>query len=719
MQLFFRVYIFYRTLSLTTLFTKGILYIMEKNFLKPENVTRVVVVFKTHLDIGFTDYAKNVLEQYCTSFIPAAVDLAFRVNTPERKQFVWTVGSYLIKYYFDHADPNACEKLSQAIRLGYVRWHGLACTTHTELMDRRLLDYDLSISRSLDEKFGMKTIAAKMTDVPGHTIGLVPALADAGIQYLHLGVNASSRVPEVPDLFLWQCRDKEVIVNYAGDYGDAAILENGTALEFFHAHDNAAPPTPEELAKLYQNLALKYPNAQIEAGTLEDFAQSAIEVRSTLPILTEEIGDTWIHGAATDPLKVSRYRRLLSLKEQWIADGKLNEGSPEYNCLMDNLLLIAEHTWGMDVKKYLLDFTNWDKTSFTVARNNDLTDESSYGATNLALLDGMLAELHHYHGENIRSSYSHFESSHQEQRDYITAALSLLPQELRSQAQEAFAFSYPVIPSSARQHRVFEPIHTDNCTVTIGCHGEITRITDTKSGLNMEMALGKVEYETFGGREVDDCYYDYGRDLKDNYYWSEPDFGKPGLRFCPEIKHHCFAPAVTGIYSLEQTVYVTMNFPEEACTSYGCPREFTMIYHFENEKVHMELYWKEKDAIRSPEALWIHMNPEITSPEKWMMNKSGTPVNPLRVVHDGNRKLHAVQSLVYDGTTCRMEISSADAPLVSPGGKNLYSTDNQLPDLEQGFYFLLCNNRWGTNFKQWFDEDMRFAFDIRYSIIEK
>ena len=80
-------------------------------------------------------------------------------------------------------------------------------------MDRRLLDYDISIAKKLDQQFGLHTIAAKMTDVPGHTIGLVPALADAGIEYLHLGVNASSRVPDVPPMFLWKCGASEVIVN--------------------------------------------------------------------------------------------------------------------------------------------------------------------------------------------------------------------------------------------------------------------------------------------------------------------------------------------------------------------------------------------------------------------------------------------------------------------------------------------------------------------------
>ena len=33
-------------------------------------------------------------------------------------------------------------------------------------MDRELFQYGLSLSQKLDERFGMKTVAAKMTDVP-------------------------------------------------------------------------------------------------------------------------------------------------------------------------------------------------------------------------------------------------------------------------------------------------------------------------------------------------------------------------------------------------------------------------------------------------------------------------------------------------------------------------------------------------------------------------
>ena len=36
----------------------------------------VFLIFKTHLDIGFTDYAENVKEKYLTQYIPNAIATA-------------------------------------------------------------------------------------------------------------------------------------------------------------------------------------------------------------------------------------------------------------------------------------------------------------------------------------------------------------------------------------------------------------------------------------------------------------------------------------------------------------------------------------------------------------------------------------------------------------------------------------------------------------------
>jgi hypothetical protein len=49
---------------------------------------------------------------------------------------------------------------------------------------------------------------------------------------------------------------------------------------------------------------------------------------------------------------------------------------------------------------------------------------------------------------------------------------------------------------------------------------------------------------------------------------------------------------------------------------------------------------------------------------------------------------------------------------VSVGGRYLYDVSDDFGNLREGFWFLLCNNRWGTNFPQWFGEDMRFSFTL-------
>ncbi|MDA8489713.1 hypothetical protein [Kluyvera sp. Awk 3] len=49
---------------------------------------RVHIIYKTHLDIGFTDYAQSIEDKYLTEFIPAVVNLAREVNTGGEKNFI-------------------------------------------------------------------------------------------------------------------------------------------------------------------------------------------------------------------------------------------------------------------------------------------------------------------------------------------------------------------------------------------------------------------------------------------------------------------------------------------------------------------------------------------------------------------------------------------------------------------------------------------------------
>jgi len=116
-----------------------------------------------------------------------------------------------------------------------------------------------------------------------------------------------------------------------------------------------------------------------------------------------------------------------------------------------------------------------------------------------------------------------------------------------------------------------------------------------------------------------------------------------------------------------------------------------------------------------PEALWFSFVPRLNKGEYWMMDKSDGPVNPLKVVKNGARTLHGVQSGIWLEGGSPFRIETADAPLVAPGRRRLLNFDNQLPDLQGGMHICLYNNVWGTNFTMWFDDDMKFRVKLKFT----
>ena len=184
---------------------------------------RVHIVYKTHLDIGFTDLAGEVVRQYMTGYIPQAMRVARELRAAGgRERFVWTTGSWLIYEYLEQASAGERKLMEEAVLAGDIRWHALPFTTLTDCMDARLFREGLGLSRALDARFGLTTIAAKMTDVPGYTRGMVPLLAEACVRFLHIGVNAACPAPEVPEVFCWRDAPSgsEIVVMYhKGGYG--------------------------------------------------------------------------------------------------------------------------------------------------------------------------------------------------------------------------------------------------------------------------------------------------------------------------------------------------------------------------------------------------------------------------------------------------------------------------------------------------------------------
>lgn len=141
------------------------------------------------------------------------------------------------------------------------------------------------------------------------------------------------------------------------------------------------------------------------------------------PVVEEEIGDTWIHGAASEPAEIQQYREMLRLRDKWTAERRFEPGSKEYSDFCDKLMLIPEHTWGLDEKKFLSDFKHYSIGDFREARQADkvskdaIPDKYRYmGSFAKNDHDRLSSELFVL---TDRRSFRFFESSWQEQRAYI------------------------------------------------------------------------------------------------------------------------------------------------------------------------------------------------------------------------------------------------------------------------------------------------------------
>lgn len=681
-------------------------------------IKRVHVIFKTHLDIGFTDMAKHVVERYMNSFIPQALELSEQLEHESgNAKFIWTTGSWLINEYLQTAEPNMRIRMEEAIRQGRITWHGLPFTTHTELMDANLFEFGLSLSRKLDRQFGKTTIAAKMTDVPGHTIGMVPILARNGIQYLHLGVNVVSTNPHVPLVFVWRASDgSEIIVNYASSYGQPLEIDGlEDALHFAHTGDNDGPSSLEDIRALYMKLQLKYPMAQIMASTLDAFAEKLLAIKHALPIIREEIGDSWIHGVASDPWRVARYRELLRLRDKWIASGALDPQSEQCEQFCNRLMLIPEHTWGLNESVYLVDYDHYSTADFAAARAKD---EVSKGKMDKFSYISQLA--------NPKRSYRQFESSWYEQREYIDQALSALSEGLANEARLAFDQMIPekmiVIEKDAESIEMNECYDLGQFRVSFTLDGSINKLIDVngKTWADEEYRIGTYQYETFSQDNYDRFFKEYVTNQKVHNTWSDNDLGKPGIEYAdPKPEHKKYSATVKRFY-LERkadcdVVRVEMKMPSYATEQFGAPRILTLIYTFHKQepKMDVELQWMNKNACRLPEASWFSFAPLVDNPNQWKMDKLGDRISPLFVVKDGNRNMHGVNTgIYYDGAEGSAVIETLDAPLVCPGERRLLQFDNSYAPLDGGFHFNLHNNVWGTNFMMWFEDDMKFRFRL-------
>jgi hypothetical protein len=658
-------------------------------------IRRVLVMFKCHFDAGFIDTQTAVVHKYFNDYFPRAIQIAGDLRAQGGHRYVWTTGSWLVYEYLEQASAEDRKRMEQAIASNDIAWHALPFSWQTEMIDQSMISGALALSQSLDRRFGRTTTGAKMTDVPGHTRGLVSPLANNGVKFLDIGVNDASTPAALPPIFLWKdSSGASLPVMYHHGYGGVTeVPGSDLAIAIVVRGDNSGPHTPEEIAKIYADLAAQFPQTEISAANLTEIANAADPYRSNLPVITQELGDTWIHGIASDPLKVARYREVARLRDQWIASGKFHANDATDLALLRHVLLEVEHTWGTDTKTWL-DFDNYKPADLS------------------RMLD--------------TKNYKVVQFSWEEKRSDLFEGIATLPAPLRAEAQSAIARLAAVEPlpsAHAKRYPVDKKIETRHFLLGFDpSTGAISQLRNKKT--NREWAsqanpLALFTYQTLSQKDYDRFFAAYITSKAD---WAFKDFGKPNIEKIG-AESRDWHPVLADLHVEESAhghkILATLQIQKDEAFQSGLASypqkiflELTLPSH--EPVIQLTLSCLQKPATRLPEAMWLTFNPVATDTQGWTLEKSGEPVSPFDVVTSGNRHMHALSTgFNYKEGENTFAVETVDMPLIALGDRTPLGFNNTQPDMSRGVHCNLFNNAWGTNYIMWYGEDMRCRYVLR------
>lgn len=731
----------------------------------PPRLREVILVFKTHFDLGYTDLASNVIQRYRTTMI----DKALRVvdenrGLPPAQQFVWTLPGWPLHAILDWPEQTAERRARvwQAFQEGRFVVHALPASTHTELLGLEELVHGLDYSSQLTRQAGLALPRdAKMSDVPCHTWILPTLLRHAGVDFLHLGCNSASSSPQVPPLFWWEGPDGSRLLTFysAGGYGSSLLppadWPHQTWLALLQTGDNRGPPEPADVQKLLAQAAGQMPGVRVRIGRLSDFADAVRAEQPQLPVIRGDMPDTWIHGPMSDPAGAALARRVRSglaateilsaLLQSW------NVPRPDPSAVIaeayEGSLLYGEHTWGGALRwvtKYGADIrftygdawkaereqgrfqkleTSWAEHSAYIEKAHALIrpalDSELRALAEAIAIDGKRVVVF-----NPLPWVRDGEVTVPREVGGIAALQPVeggppLPVEALAEGGRFIARAVPALG-----YRCYLPVNDAPSSAGLAA--------DERAGL-LENALVKVRLDpTRGtirsfidkrtGRELVDAaaphglgqylYERYDADEvarflraygKKDIGWFFAEFGKPKLPAAAVAPHRAVSPRNFTLHCELSAIAATarMTAPAGGDLPHAVTTRVTLLR--DQPWVEVAVTVHDKAADPWPEAGWICLPVDVATPQ-FRVGRLASILDPQRdIVPGANRHLYAVSTgvSITDPQGRGVGICPVDHPLISLSEPGCWRFSADFVPRAPVAFVNLFNNQWTTNFRLW------------------
>jgi hypothetical protein len=192
---------------------------------------------------------------------------------------------------------------------------------------------------------------ASIRDVPGAPRGIIPGLVRNGINAVSIGVNDYAPRPQLPTPCVWVEPETNTSVllvmteqgqGYPDNVGPSPTQPGGLAAPYCVSHpasaavlcwafrtDNSGPPeSVAEVLAQFDIARWQWPGAEVIASTFDAWFAEFQPAIPQLPVISTEMGETWMTGFAADPPKSAFYRTAAREYSACLAAGQCDPKDP-------------------------------------------------------------------------------------------------------------------------------------------------------------------------------------------------------------------------------------------------------------------------------------------------------------------------------------------------------------------------------------------------------
>lgn len=652
---------------------------VEQFELQPEKRLTFYYAFQTHLDLGWTDRVKPVIQALRKMTLQTAIDVCSQfMHRPEGERFIWTCEcSDALRFAWEGANETEREKLRQMVKLGLIQACAMPYSFHSVLMSQDLMHRAVRNSFALRREMGLANTldlsVAQHNDVVGYNWSLPDILAQNGIHRMVMGHNHMIRGCTLPPLFHWQGPAGHSVLTLATscvDYGTTFPIPQRA--DEFHALSANNPDASHQSVTAYLRVlgygencgpddahreinAVAAWNAQytwprLVIGSPKDYfnhIEQEVDLKS-LPVVDREMSDWWIDGPASTPRAMAAYRKAMILLPELdkVIPDHVEEDRSQLADIERNLLLHAEHTFGLNAQlvKVTAANQNWQ-------------------------LDGMENYIGSWEDKEVYANQAWQQAQHLSQQYLYPANRAVHP---NTHNWDILADEQGIIKLKSPDGTTWYDRQQNPSGPLFGC--VVQRLMNTQ--------------------------------LDEWFHHNPPQAPHPG-DYPMTIQSVRPSESGKGI-----TLRGTLNSPAGSIQSI----QATFNNDPESQDLLIQLDLHNKQATAQAELLAMAM-PFTVAPPTYRVDVGD---KLMRVdadqLTDANRDEHPVITgfLITDTQSKQsLAISSAEVFLWHFGGLHYCKWNQNITPRNAHVYAHLFNNVWNTNFRCWIDGDLSYRFRIR------